>query len=359
MPFTDPSPAGDFFISFLGILFEGAPYIFLGALIAGFIDAYLPSKTLEKILPKNAGLAVVASAFLGLPFPVCECAIVPVIRRLVQKGLPVACGVAYMLASPIVNPITAFSTWNAFYRPNEELQTLAWSMTGYRLGLGLLCAIGVGLIVLQLKPATVLLSKLITYKKKENDPGGETDHDHDHDHHDHDHHHHDHHHDDHDRGHHDHDHHHHHGDVKPDRLIRAFRSTQRDFIDTALFFTIGIAVTAFFNTQIDKGFVAGIASNEWLASPSMMLLAFVLSLCSTSDAFVAANLPLPLSSKLSFLVFGPMVDVKLVFMYATVFRVKFIAFMCLGLFVAVGIVSVLLLGEDYLNGLGWLPGQGP
>ncbi len=337
MPFTEPSALGDFFVNFLGILFEGAPYIFLGALIAGFIDAYLPAKALERILPKNAGLAVVASAFLGLPFPVCECAIVPVIRRLVQKGLPVACAVTYMLASPIVNPITAFSTWNAFFVPNAESQAQAWIMTGARLGLGLGLTIVAGLIVLRLNPASILLERILRYRGEEN----ASDHKHEHEEHSHDH----------DHGHaHDHDHDHEH---RPDKLVRAFRSTQRDFIDTALFFTIGIAVTAFFNTQIDKSFVAGIAENEWIASPAMMLLAFVLSLCSTSDAFVAANLPLPLSSKLAFLVFGPMMDVKLMFMYATVFRARFIIVLAIAMFIAIGVLSVLILDDsmiEYLKG---------
>ena len=85
-PFTEASPAGDFFIAFLGIFLEGAPYIFLGTLISGFIDAYLPSGMMDRLLPKNRSAAIFLSGFLGLIFPVCECAIVPVIRRLVQKA---------------------------------------------------------------------------------------------------------------------------------------------------------------------------------------------------------------------------------------------------------------------------------
>jgi uncharacterized membrane protein YraQ (UPF0718 family) len=71
----------------------------------------------------------------------------------------------------------------------------------------------------------------------------------------------------------------------------------------------------------------------------MMVLAFVLSLCSTSDAFIAANFPVPQSAKLAFLVFGPMMDVKLVFMYLSVFKPRFVFFLAISLFVVIGVLS--------------------
>ena len=112
-PYTDPSQSGDFFIAFLGIFLEGAPYIFIGTLISGIIDAYLPSGLLDRVLPKNRTAAIFLSGLLGLVLPVCECAIVPVIRRLVQKDLPVSCAITYMLSAPIINPIVIYSTFSA------------------------------------------------------------------------------------------------------------------------------------------------------------------------------------------------------------------------------------------------------
>ena len=109
-----PSPSGDIFYAFLSILLEGAPFILLGALISGVIDAWLPAGAMDRLLPKRAFPAILVSGLLGIIFPVCECAIVPVIRRLVQKGLPLGCAMTYMLAAPIVNPIVALSTWTAF-----------------------------------------------------------------------------------------------------------------------------------------------------------------------------------------------------------------------------------------------------
>ena len=45
-------------------------------------------------------------------------------------------------------------------------------------------------------------------------------------------------------------------------------------------------------------------------------------------------------AKLAFLVFGPMMDVKLTFLYQTVMRRRFILVMALGIFVATGTIAV-------------------
>ena len=72
---AEPSPMGDVLMAFLSILFEGAPYILVGTILSGFIDAFLPAKLLDRVLPKNKVLSTLIAGFLGLVFPVCECAI--------------------------------------------------------------------------------------------------------------------------------------------------------------------------------------------------------------------------------------------------------------------------------------------
>jgi len=59
----------------------------------------------------------------------------------------------------------------------------------------------------------------------------------------------------------------------------------------------------------------------------MMILAFLLSLCSEADAFVAASFRstlMPVSAQLAFMVLGPMLDIKLLLMYVRVFHKRFI-----------------------------------
>ncbi len=314
----------DFALAFLSILFEGIPFILLGTLISGFIDIYLPAGMMDRFLPKNKFFAVLMAGLLGAVFPVCECAVVPVIRRLVKKGLPVSCALTYMLAAPIVNPITALSTWKAFQGQDAAM------MTGSRMMLGFLIAVAVGLIVSKIPIGWVLKPKLVESLK--NDAAADTHHHHDHAH-------------DHSCCGHDHGGHEHHHEHPADgnRLVAAFRSTLKDFVDVAVYFAIGVSITALFNTGIAPGaqWLDGLAQNPVGAPAALMLLAFVLSLCSTSDAFVAATLDkFSWGAKLAFLTFGPMMDMKLVFLYQTVLKKRFIVLLAIGLFLAIGGISI-------------------
>lgn len=327
----------DFALAFLSILFEGAPFILLGTLISGFVDVYLPAGTMDRLLPKNRTLAVVMAGLLGGVFPVCECAVVPVIRRLVSKGLPVSCALTYMLAAPIVNPITALSTWKAFQGQQAGL------MTGSRLLLGFLLAVVVGLIASRLSRSAILKPKLVeslasgdaatkqansccdhSHEPDESEPsccgndhGAEKSccgHDHSH------------------------------APAADHRVVAAFRSALKDFVEVGVYFTIGVAITALFNTGIAPGakWLDGLAQNPTAAPAALMALAFILSLCSTSDAFIAAALAkFSWGAKLAFLTFGPMMDVKLLFLYQSVFNKRFIAWLAIGLFLAIGGLSML------------------
>jgi uncharacterized membrane protein YraQ (UPF0718 family) len=126
-----------------------------------------------------------------------------------------------------------------------------------------------------------------------------------------------------------------------DKLVLAMRTAMRDFLETAMYFTIGVAITAVFKAYVTEDLILLFNQNEVTGIGLMMVLAFVLSLCSTSDAFIAANFPVPQSAKLAFLVFGPMMDVKLVFMYLSVFRSKFVISIAIGLAIAIGVLSYL------------------
>jgi uncharacterized membrane protein YraQ (UPF0718 family) len=103
----------DFLIAFSSVLWEAMPFIVLGAVIAGFLEEFLPQELLTRFLPKSVVPAVMIGGALGLVFPMCECGIVVVMRRLLRKGLPLSSCIAYMLAGPIVNVVVILSTWVA------------------------------------------------------------------------------------------------------------------------------------------------------------------------------------------------------------------------------------------------------
>ena len=99
---------------FLGILIEAMPFLLLGAITSGLIDSFVRPEDIARIMPRNPVLATLAGTGMGIFFPVCECGVVPVVRRLYTKGLPLSVGVAFLLAAPVINPIVLASTWAAF-----------------------------------------------------------------------------------------------------------------------------------------------------------------------------------------------------------------------------------------------------
>lgn len=288
----------DFAYAFLSVLLEGVPYILLGTILSGIIDEFLPSRVMVRFLPKNVFLGVCVSGAMGLVFPMCECGIVPVIRRLMRKGLPISNAIAYMLAAPIVNPIVALSTYAAF-RGQGALE-----FTVLRLGLGFFVAVLVAFAVHNLPVRSVLRDNILT-------EGG--------------------------------DHDHSQGGRPLRRIGNALRVAVKDFLDVMVYFILGVAIASIFSTSINQEIIMPLALNDWLAVFSLMGLAVILSLCSTSDAFIAATfVAFPAVAKLAFLVLGPMLDLKMLFMYSAVFKKRFVVGLAVGLFVLIGLICVRL-----------------
>ena len=75
----------------------------------------------------------------------------------------------------------------------------------------------------------------------------------------------------------------------------------------------------------------------------MMLTAFVLSLCSEADAFPAVSFTeFSMASRLAFLVYGPMFDIKLLLMYRSMFKTKFIALFAVAITASAAIYAFVL-----------------
>ncbi|MEW6241612.1 MAG: permease, partial [Chloroflexota bacterium] len=87
---------------FLGIFIEAVPYLFLGTLASGLVEVFLPPNAIARFIPRRGGLAALTGGLLGLFFPVCECGVIPLTRRLIRKGLPLSAGVAFLLAAPVL-----------------------------------------------------------------------------------------------------------------------------------------------------------------------------------------------------------------------------------------------------------------
>lgn len=301
----------DFLISFSAVLWEAMPFIVLGAVIAGILEEFLPQEFITRFLPKSVLPAVMIGAVLGLIFPMCECGIVVVMRRLLRKGLPLSCCIAYMLAGPIINLVVIFSTWVAFYN-----HKIAPEMVGLRVGLGFVIACITALVVqIQyrkygnnlLAPLAMPVSTLIAPPAKTTvvaaSPAT--------------------------------------GNTTPPppatalteqrptflmRLGNISSTALHDFVDITVFLILGAVLAALARSYISTDEIEKFSRDEpFLAIPAMMLLAILMCLCSEADAFVAASFTkMHISAKLAFLVLGPMLDLKLLMMYTRVFRARLI-----------------------------------
>lgn len=358
----------DFLVNFVSIVWEAMPFIVIGAILSGAMEELLPQQFFHRLMPKNRTLAIVLSSLMGFLLPMCECGIVPVMRRLLRKGIPASCAVTYMLSAPVLNPVVLGSTALAFWGFYNVLGVPGLGMVLLRGGVAMITAVTIGHIIEFLDrrgvpivkdavPRDRLIQTTESQRLHDEIDTEESKGDHHHDHHDHEHDHHEHHDHDHDEccgedcGH---DHHHHHEqehDKKPrsllDRLTAIADIALGDFLDIAAFLIVGAALAALVNTVFSREALDDLANYDTLSIVGMMVMAILLSLCSEADAFVAANFTsLTTGAKLAFLTLGPMFDIKLLIMYRWVFTNRAIR-----VFVPVMFVMIFLLckGVDLLG----------
>ncbi len=97
---------------FLGIYMEALPFLLMGVIASGLVEEFLDPDWLTAHQP-DGRFGAIPGALLGLVVPVCECGIVPLSRRLMKKGLVPSAAIAFLLATPVANPIVLLSTWTA------------------------------------------------------------------------------------------------------------------------------------------------------------------------------------------------------------------------------------------------------
>ncbi|WP_438446426.1 permease [Gorillibacterium sp. sgz5001074] len=282
---------------FIGIVLEALPFILLGVLVSAVLHLFVPEAAIRRLIPRNPVLGVLFACTLGFLFPVCECGMIPVIRRLLGKGMPVYIAVVFVLAGPVLNPVTFASTYMAFR--GEP------SMAYVRLALAFAVAACVGLALHRLMRGNVLRHSASQLGHAHGDHG--------HPHHGHEHH--------------GHEHHgHSHAGGLPSRLGAVLGHASDEFFEMGKYLILGAGITAVVQTFVPADSLASIGQAGWGAHMFMAAFAFALSLCSTSDAFVAATFSPSFNagSLLTFLLMGPMVSFKGTLMLLTVFKGRFV-----------------------------------
>ena len=269
--------AQTFSIIFTAIVVEALPFVLLGAFASAAIEVYVSDDALGKITRLPSALQLPAAALGGFAFPVCECGSVPVARRLMRRGMHPSAGIAFMLASPVFNPIVLLSTWVAYSPRGFGAQ-----MVLGRASLGLVVAIIAGWALGSEAREKILRSaevrEPVTTKSS-----------------------------------------------RADRLRDFTAHLTGDFFFMGKFLIVGAALSAGFQTLLPQSLVSGVARTAVVGTLALMAIAYVSSLCSEADAFVAVSFTqFPLGSQLAFLVFGPILDFKLTFLYGAAFKKRFI-----------------------------------
>jgi uncharacterized membrane protein YraQ (UPF0718 family) len=327
-------------IVFVSIVLEAIPFMFIGALVGGFIEAFVSRERMATFLPRKGWLTVCLAAGAGIVFPVCECAVVPVVRRLIGKGLPFSAAIAYLLGGPIVNPIVAASTALAY--------AFDWRIVILRLGLGYGIAVVIGMLMGRLfagsramKENGIALENNASscaclrhthgeacYETAQgypvfgkeagnapafgcgcSDPASES---------------------------------------WDDKVGAAFTHAMIDFLAVGHYLVIGAFIAALAQTYIDRSNFLSLTSAPVLSVVLMMALAILLNLCSEADAFIAASFRglMPIPAQMAFLLTGPMFDLKLLLMYQIVFKRK--AIVVLATLILAGVLAISV-GLEMIN----------
>lgn len=259
---------------FVAVCVQALPFLVLGVLISGVIAAFVPPSTLRRLLPGNTAAAVPIAGVAGLALPGCECASVPVSRRLMQQGVAPAVALAFLLAAPAVNPIVLVSTAVAF--PDEPRMVLARFLGS------LLTACVMGWLWIRVGKAEWIAERALRRVES------------------------------------------HH--VSGNRWVVFAESARHDLVEAGGFLVLGGLTSAVFNVVVPTEWMQSLGGQLVLGVLVMAVLAVVLALCSEADAFVVASMSgLPLIPKLVFLVVGPAVDIKLIAMQSGAFGRAFTA----------------------------------
>jgi uncharacterized membrane protein YraQ (UPF0718 family) len=276
-----------FLIVFGSLVVQAMPFVLLGALASAAIEVFVPVNALERVAGLPRPLQLPAAALAGVALPICECGSVPVARRLAARGLTPSAAVTFMLAAPVLNPVVIASTFVA-YRARSSL----WTMVIGRFALGMLVAIVVGWVLGSRSKDEVLRPRSEEAHAVLVEPG------------------------------------------PPEaRWRRFFLHTGNDFLFMGRYLLVGAAAAAMVQTFLPASFVSKVAGTPVLDIAVMMGLATVLSLCSESDAFVAASfVQFGPAAQLAFLVSGPMIDLKLGALYAGTFRRGFLPMLVVTVF---------------------------
>ena len=243
---------------FLSIIIEALPFVLMGSIISGAIEVYVTPEKVYTFLPKNRLGRIFFGIFIGFLFPSCECGIVPIINRFLEKKVPSYTAVPFLVTAPIINPIVLFATYSAF---------------GNSFKMVLLRALGSILVA-------TILGIFLDFSHLS----------------------------------------------KGQKILQVFIQAIDEFFDMGRYLVFGCLFASLVQVYVPTRILTSISSSPLLAIVLLMLLSFLLSLCSEADAFIGSSLlsSFGFAPVLAFLVIGPILDVKNLLMMKNYLKTRFI-----------------------------------
>ncbi len=307
------------FTLFLSLLVEAVPFLLLGVLFSGLLQFFVDERKLVRMMPRNAFLGALAGSCMGFLFPVCECGNVPVARRLIMQGVPSSVAIGFLLAAPTINPIVFWATWTAF-RDQPEMVFL-------RVGCSLIIATLIGWVFSAQKDLRPFLQPAVANAMpNKKGPRGE-------------------------------------GRAPKDvadtpsllqsgtyflgqsdqrvdpmdfqaaaiaaagkpntyKLNLMLEGMVQEFRELGGVLILGSAIAAVLQVFVPREAILALGQGPVSSILAMMLLAAVVSICSTVDSFfaLAFSSTFTTGSLLAFLVFGPMIDLKGIGLMLSIFK---------------------------------------
>ncbi|UBU18333.1 permease [Nonomuraea gerenzanensis] len=271
---------------FVAVCVQALPFLVLGVALSAAITAFVPASFWTRALPRRTYAAVPVAGLAGAVLPGCECASVPVASGLMARGVAPPAALAFLLASPAINPVVLVATAVAF--PDDP------AMVAARFAASLAVAVLAGWIWARFGRAAWLPKP-----RRAAEAGG-------------------------------------------GRMSRFVDAMHHDLLHAGGFLVVGALAAATLNVVIPRDWLTALAGVPVVSVLVLAFLAVLLSICSEADAFVAASFTaFSPTAKLAFLVVGPMVDLKLIALQVGTFGRSFAwRFAPLTLVLAVGVSFV-------------------
>ena len=337
------------FTLFISLLVEAMPFLLIGVLLSSGLILFLDNNPLIQKMPKNPIVGSLIGSIFGFCFPVCECGNIPVARSFLLQGLPTSVAVSFLLAAPTINPVVLWSTHVAF-RGQPEVFWL-------RIIFSLTIAIAVGCIFSFQSDARPLLQPILAKRltvlmkqqeqakiakmnnsQKENysllqsgsfliSDQGKT--------------------------------------LKMDEsLIQSspvknssskwrekvnlfLTSVHNELKELGAVLILGSAIAASIQVFVPREVILSIGQDTITSIVAMMILAAVVSICSTVDSFFVLSFAstFTTSSLVAFLVFGPMIDIKAIGLMLSIFKPRMIIYLMI---IAAQLTFILTLSYNYI-----------